>query len=53
MMNTKIEAIEASGADVVVGVDVSCLMHIGAGLQRRGSAIAAKHIAEIIAGEPL
>ena len=37
MMDTKIKNIEASGADVVVGVDVSCLMHIGGGLQRRGA----------------
>ncbi len=51
MMDTKIERIEASGADVVVGVDVSCLMHIGGGLQRRGSTVETKHIAEILAGE--
>jgi len=51
MMDTKIKAIEASGADVVVGIDVSCLMHIGGGLQRRGSAVEVKHIAEVLAGE--
>jgi L-lactate dehydrogenase complex protein LldE len=51
MMDTKIANIEASGADVVVGVDVSCLMHIGGGLKRRGSNVAAKHIAEVLAGE--
>jgi len=51
MMGTKIKAIEASGADVVVGIDVSCLMHIGGGLQRRGSAVEVKHIAEVLAGE--
>lgn len=52
MMDTKIANIEASGAEVVVGVDVSCLMHIGGGLKRRGSSIVVKHIAEILAGEP-
>lgn len=51
MMDTKIANIEASGADVVVGVDVSCLMHIGGGLRRRGSKVSAKHIAEILAGD--
>ncbi|MCP3999104.1 MAG: (Fe-S)-binding protein [bacterium] len=51
MMATKIERIEASGADVVVGVDVSCLMHIGGGLKRRGSQVATRHIAEVLAGE--
>lgn len=48
MMDTKIKSIEESGADVVVGVDVSCLMHIGGGLQRRGSSVTAKHIAEVL-----
>lgn len=51
MMDTKIANIEASGADVVVGVDVSCLMHIGGGLKRRGSHITVKHVAEILAGD--
>ena len=51
MMETKIAQIEASGADTVVGVDVSCLMHIGGGLKRRGSPIRTRHIAEILAGD--
>ena len=53
MMDTKIDRIEASGADVVVGVDVSCLMHIGGGLRRRGSGITVRHIAEVLAGDQL
>lgn len=48
MMTTKIERIEESGADVVVGVDVSCLMHIGGGLRRRNSPVVTKHIAEVL-----
>jgi L-lactate dehydrogenase complex protein LldE len=51
MMNTKIDRIEASGADVVVGVDVSCLMNIGGGLRRRNSSVVTKHLAEILAGD--
>jgi L-lactate dehydrogenase complex protein LldE len=51
MMGTKIERIEASGADVVVGVDVSCLMNIDGGLKRRGSSIVTRHIAEVLAGD--
>jgi L-lactate dehydrogenase complex protein LldE len=50
MVQTKIDRIEASGADVVVGVDVSCLMHISGGLRRKGSRIATTHIAELLAG---
>lgn len=53
MMDTKIKRIEDSGADVVVGVDVSCLMHIGGGLKRRNSAIVTKHIAELLATDLL
>ncbi len=51
ILEQKIENIEASGADVVVGGDVSCLMHIGGGLHRKGSPIAARHVAEVLAGE--
>jgi L-lactate dehydrogenase complex protein LldE len=51
MMDTKIKKIEESGADVVVGVDVSCLMHIGGGLKRRNSPVVTKHIAELLAAE--
>ncbi|MEX2280654.1 MAG: (Fe-S)-binding protein [Acidimicrobiia bacterium] len=51
MLETKLKAIEASGAEVVVGGDVSCLMHIEGGLHRRGSKIRTKHIAEVLAGE--
>jgi L-lactate dehydrogenase complex protein LldE len=49
MMNRKLDAIESSGADVVVGADVSCLMQIEGGLRRRGSSIRCAHIAQIIA----
>jgi L-lactate dehydrogenase complex protein LldE len=50
MLESKLDAIEASGADVVVATDVSCLMHIGGGLHRRGSRTRTAHIAEILAG---
>ena len=51
MMETKIANIEASGADVVTGVDVSCLMHIGGGLRRQGSTVVTRHVAEVLAGD--
>lgn len=50
MLQAKLDAIEASGADVVTGTDVSCLMHIDGGLVRRGSRVRAMHLAEILAG---
>lgn len=48
IMDEKLDRIEASGADTVVGGDVSCLVHIAGGLRRRGSEIEVKHIAELI-----
>ncbi|MFZ0492735.1 MAG: (Fe-S)-binding protein [Acidimicrobiia bacterium] len=48
MLAKKLDAIEATGADVVVGGDVSCLMHIAGGLHRRGSTVEARHIAELL-----
>ena len=48
IMDTKLDRIEASGADTVVGGDFSCLMHIEGGLRRRGSTISVKHIAQLL-----
>ena len=49
MLESKLEAIERCGADLVAATDVSCLMHIGGGLHRRGSRARTRHIAEIVA----
>ncbi len=49
MLADKIAAIEASGADAVCACDSSCLMHIGGGLEKRGSRVRAVHLAEILA----
>jgi L-lactate dehydrogenase complex protein LldE len=51
IMSTKLTNVEASGADLLVGVDVSCLMHLAGGLRRRGTQIEVKHIAEVLAAE--
>lgn len=51
IMEEKLDNIEASGADTVVGGDLSCLVHIGGGLRKRGSRIDVKHIAELLADE--
>lgn len=50
MLETKLDAIEASGADVVTATDASCLMHLAGGLARRGSGVRAVHLAEVLAG---
>jgi L-lactate dehydrogenase complex protein LldE len=49
MLSRKLDNIEASGADMVTGTDVSCLIHIGGGLRRRGSPVRVKYLAEILA----
>lgn len=51
MVDRKIEHILASGADVVTGCDISCLMNIEGRLSRRGEQVKVMHIAEILAAE--
>lgn len=51
IMEEKLDNIEKSGADVLSGGDVSCLLHLEGGLRRRGSNIEVKHIAELLAGD--
>ena len=48
MLKRKLDNIERTGAETVVGCDVSCLLHIGGGLHRRGSKVETRHIAEIL-----
>ncbi len=49
MLRDKLDNIERSEAHVVTACDTSCLMHIGGGLQRRGSRVRPVHIAELVA----
>jgi len=49
MLDEKLAAIVASGADTVCACDSSCLMHIGGGLRRRGLGVRPLHLAEILA----
>ena len=49
LVDDKIEAIQASGADTVVGCDMGCLMNIEGRLSRTGSKIRVMHIAELLA----
>ncbi len=50
MLGDKIDAIIASGADMVTACDMGCLMHIGGGLSRRQSPVKARHIAQVLDG---
>ena len=51
IMDEKLDRVEASGADTLVGGDISCLMHLEGGLRRRGSTIRVKHISEVLTGD--
>lgn len=48
IMDAKLDRLEDSGADTLVGGDVSCLLHLEGGLRRRGSEIEVLHIAEFL-----
>lgn len=50
MLRDKLAAVTATGADAVCACDASCLMQIGGGLERSGSAARAIHLAEVLAG---
>ncbi len=49
MLADKCAAIEGTGAEVCAALDSSCLLQIGGGLKRRGDAVRALHLAEILA----
>jgi len=48
MLERKMANVEASGAERLVSCDFGCLLHIGGGLHRRGSAIRVQHLAELV-----
>lgn len=51
MLDRKLENVRASGAQTVVGCDMSCLMHMQGGLSRDGSPIRCLHLAEVLEPE--
>ncbi|WP_439679549.1 (Fe-S)-binding protein [Embleya sp. MST-111070] len=48
ILDRKLDAIEASGADVVVAVNPGCLRQLRTGLRRRKSRVRAVHLAEFL-----
>ncbi len=51
ILRIKLDQLEATGAELVVGGDVSCLLHIEGGLRRRNSPMRVRHIAEVLGAE--
>ncbi len=50
MVTRKCVALRETGADLVLAGDLGCLMNIAGKLRREGSAMACRHVAEILAG---
>ncbi len=48
MVNEKIEHIEETGAEVLIGADCGCLMNIGGRIDRQGKQIKVMHIAQVL-----
>ncbi|WP_163338929.1 (Fe-S)-binding protein [Desulfopila sp. IMCC35008] len=51
MVDDKVDNILATGADYVVGTDMSCLMNIEGRLHRRGERVQVLHLAQVLAAE--
>lgn len=51
VLEDKMADIEAVSPDYMVCAEVSCLMHIRGGLEKKGSPIRALHLAQILAGQ--
>jgi L-lactate dehydrogenase complex protein LldE len=50
IVTKKVENVEASGARTLLAGDLGCLMNMAGKLQRQGSAIQVRHVAEVLAG---
>jgi L-lactate dehydrogenase complex protein LldE len=48
MVDKKVDHVLETGADLLVGLDMSCLMNIEGRLRRRGAGIPVKHLAELL-----
>jgi L-lactate dehydrogenase complex protein LldE len=51
MLADKVTAVREAQADVLCALDNSCLMQIGGGLSRAGSAVQVMHLADILAAQ--
>jgi Fe-S oxidoreductase len=51
IMAKKLQAAQASGANILVTADPGCMMHMAGGLSRRGDKMQVLHVAQVLAGE--
>jgi L-lactate dehydrogenase complex protein LldE len=50
MVDIKVDDIKASGANLLLGGDLGCLMNMAGRLYRRGEDVEVRHVAEVLAG---
>jgi L-lactate dehydrogenase complex protein LldE len=48
MLDKKLGNVRATGANTLVGCDMSCLMHLEGALSRDGAGVACRHLAEVL-----
>jgi L-lactate dehydrogenase complex protein LldE len=51
MADDKIADAEATGAQMLIGGDLGCLLHLEGRMRRQGKTMAVRHVAEVLAGE--
>ena len=52
MADDKIADATATGADMLIGGDLGCLLHLEGRMQRQGKAMRVRNVAEVLADEP-
>jgi L-lactate dehydrogenase complex protein LldE len=52
MADDKIDTLAGTGAEMLVGCDASCLMHLRGRMERRGDTMPVKHLAEVLDDPP-
>jgi L-lactate dehydrogenase complex protein LldE len=50
MVSKKVEAVEGTGAEMLLAGDLGCLMNMAGKLHRNGSRVQVRHVAEVLAG---
>jgi L-lactate dehydrogenase complex protein LldE len=50
MADDKIADIRSTGADLLIGPDLGCLLHLAGRMERQGNPVKVRHIAEVLAG---
>ena len=51
LVTEKADAIESTGADLLLAGDMGCLLNMAGKLKRRGSKVQVRHVAEVLAGQ--